>query len=62
MISDMLTKPLEIKLFVKHRNKILGNHDTFLKIPTLQDEYTRKDTMSNTVLQGSSFCNNTIDV
>ena len=31
MISDMLTKPLETKIFLKHRDNLLGNHHSFSK-------------------------------
>ena len=31
MISDMLTKPLEPRSFLKHRDNLLGNHNLFFK-------------------------------
>ena len=31
MISDMLTKPLELKSFLKHRDNLLGNHKVFFQ-------------------------------
>jgi hypothetical protein len=52
MISDMLTKPLETKLFVKHRDNLLGNHHIFVKEITTTGTFKQ---LSNKTLANLSF-------
>ena len=52
MISDMLTKPLETKLFVKHRDNLLGNHHIFVKEITTTGTFKQ---LSNKTLANLAF-------